>query len=64
MCLKDVEIGLCVCVCVAIYHQENAEKIKVFKVLPYLVSNVVEVGTQKDIHAHTYLSLPFVLLLL
>lgn len=23
--------------------QENAEKIKVFKVLPYLVSNVVEV---------------------
>ena len=24
--------------------QENAEKIKVFKVLPYLVSNVVEVN--------------------
>jgi len=27
--------------------QENAEKIKVFRVLPYLVSNVVEVS---DIH--------------
>ena len=24
--------------------KENADKIKVFKVLPYLVSNVVEVG--------------------
>lgn len=24
--------------------QENAEKIKVFKVLPYLVSNVIEVS--------------------
>ena len=27
-----------------ICFQENAEKIKVFKVLPYLVSNVVEVS--------------------
>lgn len=25
--------------------QENAEKIKVFKVLPYLVSNVIEVSS-------------------
>lgn len=45
--------------CVAINHQENAEKIKVFKVLPYLVSNVVEVGTWKEVRTHTYLSLPF-----
>ena len=33
--------------------QENSEKIKVFKVLPYLVSNVVEVrGTAKVLYVH------------
>ena len=33
--------------------QENSEKIKVFKVLPYLVSNVVEVrGTAEVLYVH------------
>ena len=33
--------------CSFIYHAGEAEKIKVFKVLPYLVSNVVEVEILK-----------------